>query len=127
MADKTPSAVQDTLDKLGKAEDYHSQFMTRFYRSERAYRGIINRTNDGRSGFDASRWQTPLPADPDGDIVVETTPEEWATFLMATQAARRKLSKKLSVAGTPAAVSEFFSIFGLPTTTARRPPDRILE
>ena len=72
-------------------------------------------------GFEAARWHTPLPGDVDGDIVVETTPEEWATFLMATQAARGKLAKKLSVAGTPAAIAEFFSIFGVPTTTGRRP------
>jgi DNA-binding HxlR family transcriptional regulator len=69
-------------------------------------------------GFDGTRWETPFPDDPAADVVVETTPEAWATFLMATPAARAKLAKSLSVAGAPAAIAEFLSILGVSTTQA---------
>lgn len=72
MARKKPSpAVTDVLDKLGKAEGYHNDFMRRYYRSERAYRGIINKTQDGTSGFDASRWRSQL-SPPWVNHIVET-------------------------------------------------------
>lgn len=74
MARKTKEqAVQDVLDKLGKAESYHQDFIRGFYRRERSYRGLIDRSGDStyNTGFDAGRWQSQL-APPWANHIVET-------------------------------------------------------
>ncbi len=45
------------------------------------------------------------------DLIVETTPEEWVGFLMATPEERRERAQALRITGDPARVDELISIF----------------
>ena len=46
------------------------------------------------------------------DVVIETSPEAWVEFLLATPDERRRRTQEMSIEGTPACVDEFVATFG---------------
>ena len=61
--------------------------------------------------FDGEHWRS-RPGEEPADLVVETTPEAWARFLMTTDRRPRIPSDDISLEGSPAKVAEFVSTFG---------------
>ena len=52
------------------------------------------------------------------DVLVETTPEAWVAFLMASPQERRHHAEAMRIAGAPARVEEFVSTFGYKRATS---------
>jgi DNA-binding HxlR family transcriptional regulator len=61
--------------------------------------------------FDGQRWSRQRGA-ADADVVVETSPEEWASFLAADREGRRRWLEKSRTKGTPKRIQELASALG---------------
>ncbi len=60
--------------------------------------------------FDGTRWSLAPGADPDADVVVETTPRDWARLVMTPRGGGRR-ADALRLRGQPARVEEFRAAF----------------
>lgn len=69
--------------------------------------------------FDGERWSVQR-GDADADVRIETTPEEWVSFLRAEPDERSARASAMHVAGDPCRVEEFLRTFSL-----RRRPEAV--
>ena len=68
--------------------------------------------------FDGERWST-QPGESEADVLIETTPEEWVTFL-TSNGRRRQAVRRLRIQGEPDRVEEFLQMFGATAKAAAR-------
>jgi len=70
--------------------------------------------------FDGERWSVQR-GDDEGDVRVETSPQEWVSFLLAPPEERRERAESMRIEGEPDAVREFVATVGWRRAPAQAP------
>jgi len=60
--------------------------------------------------FDGEKWSVEPSELPDADVLIETTPETWATFVYSPEEQRQRLLETMHITGEPARVQELLTI-----------------
>lgn len=71
--------------------------------------------------FDGERWSR-APGEQPAEVVIDTTTEDWATFLTGTPAERRRWLAQARVEGTPEKIEECARTLGRPESVASETP-----